>query len=211
MITEEELSNRLLEKFGRNEPIFTSEIIDVWKEYSRPRVFQLLKEFVDSGIIVKNMTGVYYFPTTRVTGKQSVLNRQKVMDKKYVYYGEMIFGYYSGLTLLNGLHLTTQMPFHIELVTSRTSTPVRKIWHGKASLTVRRSKVPITNKNVHTLMLLEAFTEMGRPLEKEETAYMREFVELRGVKEEDVLRYAKHFPAHTLESLLGTGMKNIFA
>jgi hypothetical protein len=211
MASKEELAGRLLKKFGHDVPIFTSEIIGAWKEYSRSRVFQLLNELLKDGTIVKNRSGIYYFPTTRVTGKRSTLDHEKIVDKKYVYHGEMTFGYYSGISLLNGLHLTTQMPFHTELVTSKASTPVRKIWHGRASVTVRRSKVPISNKNVHALMLLEAFTEIRRPLDEEETEYMREFVELKKIKKEDVLRYAKHFPAHALNSLLGTGIKNVFA
>lgn len=211
MITKEKLVQRLLKKYGHNEPIFTSEIIDTWKEYSRPRVFQLLKELLNDGTIAKEDVGIYYFPTVMLTGKRSVLGRRKITNKKYIYRGEAVFGYYSGLTLLNELHLTTQMPFDIELVTSKTSASVRKIRISNSTVTVRRSKIPISKKNVYTLMLLEAFTEMRQPLNKKETDYMKEFVGTYDIKKEDVLRYAKHFPAHTLESILGTGLNNVFA
>lgn len=43
---------RLRNRFGVNQPIFTSEILEEMSEYSRPRVFQLLKkaeqEFYDT-------------------------------------------------------------------------------------------------------------------------------------------------------------------
>lgn len=209
-ITKEELAERLLKKFGYNEPIFTSEIVDNWGEYSRPRVFQLLKELLKENLITKSDTGVYYFPTVMVTGKLSVLGRQKIMDKKFIRYGEETFGYYSGISLLNGLHLMTQMPFHIELVSSKASANIRKIKISNSEVTVRRSRVPITKKNVHALMLLEAFTEMRRPLDKEEAGWIREFVEIKNIKEEDVIRYSRYFPMHTLESLFGTGIRNVF-
>ena len=211
MVTKEKLAERLLKKFGHNEPIFTSEIIKIWKEYSRPRVFQLLKELLKDGAIAKNRFGVYFFPTQLREGEWTIIGRDQILEKKFIRRGETIYGYYSGLSLLNGLHLITQMPFDLEIVTSRTSATVRKINTGKATLTVHRSKVPITNKNVHTLMLLEAFTEFRSPLNKKEAGYIREFVELKNIKEKDVLHYARYFPAHALESLLGTGMKNVFA
>ncbi|MDR0335185.1 MAG: hypothetical protein LBH69_04800 [Methanomassiliicoccaceae archaeon] len=211
MVTKEELADRLLRKFGTNEPIFTKEVIRSWKEYSRPRVFQLLKELLKDGVIARSEYGVYYFPTIMLTGKRSVLSGWKITNKKFIHHGEAIFGYYSGLTLLNGLHLTTQMPFDIELVTSKTSASVRRVKVSTSFVTVHRSRVPITKKNVYALMLLETFTEMRRPLNKKEAGYIREFVELKQIREEVVLRYAKHFPAHALENILRIGEKNVFA
>lgn len=35
--------NRLKNKFGVNEPIFTNEILNEMNDYSRPRIFQLIK------------------------------------------------------------------------------------------------------------------------------------------------------------------------
>ena len=42
-IEKEKLVKRLERKFGKGEPIFTKEIMETWKEYSRARVFQLIK------------------------------------------------------------------------------------------------------------------------------------------------------------------------
>ena len=210
MVTKEKLAERLLKKFGHNEPIFTSEIIRIWKEYSRPRVFQLLKELIEEGTITRGYPGVYYFSTELFKGKRTGLSFQRVIEKKFIRRGENTFGYYSGLKLQNGLHLITQMPFDLEIVSSRTSAPVRKISNGKAVFTLHRSKVPITNDNVQTLKLLQAFTDLGERPSKKQTGYIREYVELYNIKEKDVLHYARYFPAHTLELILETGVKNVF-
>jgi len=211
MVAKEELAGRLLKKFGHNEPIFTSDIIKIWKEYSRPRVFQLLRELIEEGTITRGYPGVYYFSTEWYKGKRTSLSFQKVMENKFIRRGEKVFGYYSGLKLLNAMHLITQMPFDLEIVTSRTLTSVRKIDNGKAVFTVHRSNVPITDDNIDTLMLLQAFTDIGQIPSKKQTAYLREYVELCNIKEKDVLHYARYFPAHALERLLETGMKNVFA
>ena len=54
---------RLKNKFGVNEPIFTSEILEEMKEYSRARVFQLLKKAEEEEKIIKFDNGIYYIPT----------------------------------------------------------------------------------------------------------------------------------------------------
>jgi len=209
-VSKEELAERLLKKFGYDEPIFTSEILDSWKEYSRPRVFQILKELMGENKIVKDEAGIYYFPTKIMTGEQMVLGRQQIIDKKFITYGKEIFGYYSGMKLLNGLHLTTQMPFQIELVSSKASAKVRKVKVKNFAITVRRSRVPINKNNVHALMLLEAFAELRRPLEREEVGWIKEFVKLKNIKEEDVLFYSRYFPRHTMKNLCKTGMGIMF-
>ncbi|MCL1905151.1 MAG: hypothetical protein FWG19_03405 [Methanomassiliicoccaceae archaeon] len=211
IVDKEELADRLLKKYGHNEPIFTSEIFEAWKEYSRPRAFQLLKELVEEGIIKKEDAGTYYFSRTTLTGEQSVLGRKSIIDKKFIEHGEEVFGYYSGFTLLNDLHLTTQMPYQIELVSSKASAPVRKVEINNFPITVRRSRVTINKKNVGALMLLETFNELDRPLKNNELWGIKEFVKQENVKMEDVILYSRHFPEKAVKNLLGTGLTNVFA
>ncbi|MCL1984375.1 MAG: hypothetical protein FWG58_03120 [Methanomassiliicoccaceae archaeon] len=210
VVDKEELIGRLLKRFGENAPIFISEIAEEWGEYSRSRVFQLLREMLKDGMIAKGDNGIYYLPTVTLTGQRSVLGHEDIIDKRFIYSGDDIFGYYSGLSLLNGLHLTTQMPFRIELVTSNASATVRKIEVDGFPITVRRSKVKISKKNVYALMLLEAFTEMRRPLKGREIVYMKEFAESRKIRKEDVVRYSRYFPLYTMKSILDTGLDNVF-
>jgi hypothetical protein len=208
----EQLVKRLIKKFGYNEPIFAAEIVDTWKEYSRPRVFQILKELVKEDVITKDGPGVYYIASfIESLGKKRSIGRQQILDKMFIQDRGKMYGYYAGITLLNGLYLTRQMAFDIEVVSSKASAVVRKVKVQNSYVTVRKSRVPINKKNVYTLMLLEAFTRMKRPLYGKELLGIREFVKLRNIAEEDLIRYARYFPAHTMESILETGMENVFA
>jgi hypothetical protein len=103
----EKLIERLKEKYGCNEPIFTVEILSAWSEYSRPRVFQLLKGATAEGLLVRFAMGIYYIPTMTFLGKPSSLDPQKVIEKQYIESGGEVYGYYSGMTLLNGALLWT--------------------------------------------------------------------------------------------------------
>ena len=74
---------RLKKKFGENEPIFTSEILEEMCDYSRPRVFQLLKKAEQEETLIKFDKGVYYIPTNTRYGK-SIISVEQVIKKKYI-------------------------------------------------------------------------------------------------------------------------------
>ncbi len=61
--------DRLKNKFGVNQPIFTYEILEEMKDYSRPRVFQHLKKAEQDQTLIKFDKGVYYIPTKTRYGK----------------------------------------------------------------------------------------------------------------------------------------------
>ena len=72
---------KLKDVFSANEPIFTEEILAVFTEYSRPRVFQLINKAEKSGEIVRFDTGVYYLPTITEFG-MSKITAEQVVEKK---------------------------------------------------------------------------------------------------------------------------------
>jgi hypothetical protein len=209
-VDRQELISRLANGFGYNEPIFTTEIQGSWREYSRPRIFQLLADFEREGVIARSGAGVYYLPTQTLLGA-SVLGNRKIIDKKYIRSGDSVYGYYTGLKLLNELRLTQQMPARLEVVTSKASAQVRSVKIGESIVTVRKSRVPVDKNNVAALILLEAFNEVGRSLTPNEARGIREFVEERALKTRDVFRFADNFPAKAIRNLIGTGVENVFA
>lgn len=74
---------RLRKKFGVDQPIFTNEILEEMSEYSRPRVFQLLKKAEQEEKLIKFDKGVYYIPTETRYGK-SLISVEQVIMKKYI-------------------------------------------------------------------------------------------------------------------------------
>ena len=208
----EQLLERLADKYGYNEPIMTEEILANWSEYSRPRVFQLLKKFDEEKRLIKYENGVYYLPTKTILGKPSVLSRRQVLEKKYIKDGGDVFGYYSGLSLLNMLGLTNQVPAKPEVVSSKASAIVRKIPYGNQYAVVRKARMPITSDNVSALELLEAFYAIPQYwLDDRALNNIREFVRVYNVKQNEVFKYAGAFPAKAIKNLLYVGVQNVFA
>ena len=54
------LIERLKTKFNTNEPIFTNEILDLLKEYSRAYVFRLINQAKKEGELLYFEKGIYY-------------------------------------------------------------------------------------------------------------------------------------------------------
>jgi hypothetical protein len=206
-----ELVNKLIERYGYNEPIFTEEIMSAWSEYSKTRVYQLLKKCVGDGLLCKFDTGVYYVPTKTILGKPSCLGLRQVVEKKYIRNGEEVYGYYAGLTLLNALGLTTQMPNTLEVVTSKETTRVREAKIRNSTVILRKARTGITKENVYVMILLEAFNATSRLLESDELKRIRDFVQTSGIRIKDIFAYAGVFPGKAIKNLLNNGVENVIA
>ena len=95
---------RLRNKFGVNQPIFTSEILEEMSEYSRPRVFQLLKKAEQEKTLIKFDRGIYYIPTETRYGK-SLISVEQVIRKKYISDKDNVFGIYGGLQMQQSVNV----------------------------------------------------------------------------------------------------------
>ncbi|MDR3318819.1 MAG: DUF6088 family protein [Clostridiales bacterium] len=205
-----DLVNRLIKRYGYNEPIMVSEVSKMWSEYSRPRVFQLLKELTRDETIKRFDMGIYYVPIDTVIGKSS-LDPSKVIEKRFIRSGNELYGYYTGLLLLNELGLTTQMPYTLEVVTTKETTRIRKVEVGKARVLLRRAKTPITKENVPVLQLLDMFKDTDELLEKYQIARISEFIKRGNIKIDDIYKYAPLYPKRTIENLFNSEVRYAFA
>jgi len=199
-----ELIKRLKGEFGSNEPIFTEEILSIWSEYSRPRVFQLLKELCTSGKIAKYALGIYYFPEPSFWGAPLPLDAVKVAEKWYLKADGKILGYYSGLTLLNMTGFTNQVPNVREIVTMKETTRVREIKIGKTRFLIRRAKMSITEENVPLFQILEIFDRIDGPLERYQSDNMVSLLNDGRIDAKLLDECAKCFPKRALKNLKKT-------
>ena len=209
-IEKEKLVKRLERKFGKGEPIFTKEIVALWSEYSRARVFQLIKILCDDGTLMKDIRGTYYFPEEAFWGGTWSLETGKIIEKRYLRVNGKIIGYYSGMTLMNAAGFSNQVPNTPEIVTMNESAKVRWVNIGKARVILRRAKIKITEKNAPVMQLLEIFNQYDKPLAK----YQKEnLISLVGGKiDENMLKEcAKCFPKRALENFKKSEVYDVLA
>ncbi len=204
---------RLRNKFGVNQPIFTSEILEEMSEYSRPRVFQLLKKAEQEETLIKFDRGIYYIPTETRYGK-SLISVEQVIRKKYISDNDNVFGIYGGLQMQQSFMLTYQIPTTIEVVTNNETMWVREMKLRNRNIILRKSRFPITKENVDVYTILELFSNIDVRKYLDDALVQKEiigFIKDRGIKCKDVYALAGAFPSKTTRNIMESGIINEFA
>lgn len=190
----------LQDTFGTNEPFLTGEI--QFQDYSRPWLYKELNKLCDEGKLIRYERGIYYIPTQTVFGP-SLLDPNKVIIKKYIRSGSDVYGYYSGITFLNQLRLTTQMPNTIEIYTNNEQSKARDITVGSQEVLVRRARTPITKDNAAVLSFLELMnTVPAQFIMDERKTIIERFIAENGITRKAVSEYAPLFPDKAIRTLV---------
>lgn len=206
-----ELINKLKTKYGTNEPIFFEEIADVVGNYTRGRIYQLIKPALESGELVRFGYDCYYIPTQTPFGI-SLLNPRKIIEKKYISNDGEIFGYYTGLTLLNSFGVTTQMPNILEIYTNNESTKSRRVEIDNQAVIVKRARATINNSNYREMMILELFNLAGEQLKDYDTARkVIDYINQNNIRIKDIMRYADSVPNRAIANFMTSEVPNAIA
>ncbi len=205
------LIERLKEKFAINSPIFTSEILETFSEYSRAYVFRLIDKAEKNGELICFDTGIYYIPAKTIIG-DSTITVEDVVLKKYITFNGDIYGVYSGLNLYNMFSLTTQMPNTIEIITNNESTRCRKINIDGRTIILRKSRCKIDSTNVYAYSILQLISDVDNLKNVDESIRKSivKYMKVNKVKDYDLISLLKFFPAKTTKKLLCSGVLNGF-
>lgn len=204
---------KLKDKFGVNQPIFTNEILEELSEYSRPRVFQLLKKAEQEQSIINFDKGIYYIPIDTRYGK-SLISVEQVVRKKYISDKGEIFGIYGGLQMQQSFLLTYQVPTAIEVITNNETMWVRETKLKNRSIILRKSRLTITNDNVDAYTLLELFNNIDVKRYLKDELSQKEVIDFardKAIKAKDVCLIAGAFPSKALRNIVGSGIVNELA
>ena len=203
----------LKDKFGINEPIYLEEID--YENYSRPWVLRELRKLIENEELKRFDKGIYYFPIKREWG-DSIIDTDKVIERRFISDGNEVYGYITGLSLWNKSGLSTQVPNLLEVSTNKESTRVRDIYVGFLRVRARKSRTEITKDNVRTLQLLDLMNIMQSPatMDEMERTMLKKFAEkakAAGVTKETISQYAGLYPATALKNLIESGVIYEFA
>lgn len=201
----------LSEKFNRNEPIFTNEILDCFQDYSRAYVFRLIKKAVEKQELVYFDSGVYYLPTQSSIGL-STITAEDVAKKRYIGDGKEVYGIYSGLNLQNIFSLTTQMPNVLEIVTNRETTRCRQVEIDGRRFVLRRSRCMINKENIDAYKILQLFSEIAPDvcIKQQVRSALCSYMKEKKVGLNDIVSLANVFPAKAMKNLILSGVFNEF-
>ena len=206
-----ELVKCLKTQYGENTPIFFEDIANVCSGYTRGRVYQLIDAAMNSGLLAKAGYDCYYIPTTTPFGK-SLLNPRKVIEKKYVSNKGEVYGFYTGLALLNSFGITTQMPNVIEVFTNNEATKSRRVTINNQTIIVKRARATINNANYKEMMLLELFNLADiSSIDARATQKIVDYMKQNNISIQGIMKYAKFVPARAIKNFMSSEVQNAFA
>ena len=206
-----ELVKCLKTQYGENTPISFEDIANVCSGYTRGRVYQLIDAAMNSGLLAKAGYDCYYIPTTTPFGK-SLLNPRKVIEKKYISNKGEVYGFYTGLALLNSFGITTQMPNVIEVFTNNEATKSRRVTINNQTIIVKRARTTINNSNYKEMMLLELFNLADiRSIDARATQKIVDYMKQNNISVQGIMKYAKFVPARAIKNFMISEVQNAFA
>lgn len=206
-----ELVKCLKTQYGENTPISFEDIANVCSGYTRGRVYQLIDAAMNSGLLAKAGYDCYYIPTTTPFGK-SLLNPRKVIEKKYISNNDEVYGFYTGLALLNSFGITTQMPNVIEVFTNNEATKSRRVTINNQTIIVKRARTTINNSNYKEMMLLELFNLADiRSIDARATQKIVNYMKQNNISVQGIMKYAKFVPARAIKNFMSSEVQNAFA
>lgn len=192
--------NYLSDTFGVNEPIFSADI--KFEDYSKPWIAKQLSSLCESGRLVRFERGIYYIPVNTPFGK-SLLDPNKVIERKYIMDKGVVNGFYSGMTALNKFGLTTQMPNTVEICTNNETSKLRNIKVSNQNVVLRRSRVKITNDNLNVLNILDLMNNVPSGFfDNDRRAVIKQFINSNGITRNSLLEYAPDFPDKVFRNLV---------
>lgn len=206
------LKSYLLENYGYNEPIFLNDLtIDGLSENA---VRQSVKRLVANGFLERYDSGIHYIPKQGGFLGKNYLDSFLVIMRKYVRSKSETYGYVTGISFVNQLGLTTQMPAIIEIVTNREATNGRMITVGNQKVRIKKSAVTVTNSNAELLQLLDSIgqAEKYTELSMEETIdAMLSYVKKKRFTKEQLSKVSSALIGSTAKKLIEWGIIYEFA
>ena len=194
------LYDSLLKEYGYNEPILINEI--QFQGYSRPWINKEINRLCDKNKLVRFEKGIYYIPKQTLLGN-SILNPNKVIEKKYIRSNKDIFGYYSGYYLLNQLGITEQMPNIIEIYTNNESSKARDVRVGSQTVRLRRARTAVTSENAAVLTFLELMNIIDTDcFDEEKRQVVTEYILKNKISRRDITRYAPAYPDRAMRAMI---------
>lgn len=195
--------NELKLKFNPDEPILVGDIEKIYPERSRPWIDKAIKTMTDNNQLKRFSAGVYYIPRKTVLG-DSVLNPNKVIEKKYIKNKNKVFGYLGGTSLLNSFGLTTQVPNTVTVISNNESTRGRKIKIGNQPVYLCKSPADVTESNFKILQFCEIIKLIDfNSLDKIEIKNLEKYIEDNNITISSIAEYCVYFPDSVSKKILG--------
>lgn len=204
--------NTLFEYLKKNykydNPIFLCDI-DI-KGLSDNNLRQQIKHLTDAGYLLNYTTGIYCF---KYDGEPKI-DTKKIIESKYIYRNHNHFGYYSGLTFLNQIGISNQVPNTKEIVSNNSQAIVKNIIINNNKLIVRKPRVKVDNSNAYLLPYLESLVTLNDYDDNDiqtSNFLLKRYAIKYNITKKLADNFIDKFPIKIYKTIYERGEKNVFA
>lgn len=199
----------LLQTFGKNEPIFVSDI--KYNGMTENNIRQQILYCVSSGKLSRYDTGIYYIPEDSIFKSGSQLSQNYVIEKKFLISDNERFGYISGINFANIIGITSQVPTSYEVVSNKASKEYRETKLASSKIILRKPRVEINAANYKSLQFLDLLKDIdlyseleGKELNKKIISYMNKV----GITFSDLKDFLSLYPDKIYRNMYNVGVLN---
>lgn len=203
--------NYLKETYGYGTPIFIKDIRIGGK--SKSSIRKDLSRGVEKGLIVRKGQGIYCFKEedSFVDG----VTFEEILNKKYIKndYGLPglnidVYGYISGLSFLNQIGISQQVPAVIDIVTNNTSC--KRLFKLKNRVAIlRKGKITINRFNYKALQFFDLFYYLDSEEVRENRKILVNYIQ-KNLTKVDFERYINLYPTKTIKLIVKEGFVDVF-
>ena len=212
-----EIVSYLTSIYGYDTPIFLKDV-RIGKK-SKAAIKEEFYRAYKKGEIVREGPGVYSIANKNNDFVSSgVVTFEKIIEAKFMYekncvdeYKELfVCGYYSGLTFLNQIGMSQQVPAILEITTNRTSSKKRNYVALSRIAIIRKSRTTINCTNYKILQFLDMFYFVSMDEVKENKQLLRNYIINNGLSKRDFSQYIGLYNDNTLKKIVEGGLIDAF-
>ena len=197
-------------KYQPNEPIFLSNLSIEGISYNNLR--QQIKKLVDSGLLVRYDTGIYFIPEPSIFKSGSQLSFNRVVKEKYLLdESREQCGYISGVYFANAVGLTTQVPMKYDVVTNKATKDYREVKLAQSTIIVRKPKIEVTSTNHLTLQFLDLIKDIDSLSELKGLSLnnkLRDYIQKANLEFKEIEKYLDYYPDKIYKNMYKVGILN---
>ena len=206
--------NYLTEIYGYDTPIFLKDIRIGRKSKTaiRQEVFRATK----NGELERKGNGIYFIRGKRDFGSgvifDDVLKRKFIYSKNAPVGFEELFveGYYSGMTFLNMLGISEQVPAIPEITTYRTCSKKRFYTMGDSFAIIRKGKTVITFQNYLMLQFLDMFHFVSREDIRNNKVLIKAYIKEKQLAKQQLNQFIGLYSQQTMKKIVEEGLLDAF-
>ena len=210
-----DLVNYLTSIYGYDAPIFIKDVRIGRK--SRTAIREEFYRAYKRGELNKDGPGVYSIVNKSDELKPSV-TFEKILYDKFLYdvpfpKGMDAFyvkGYYSGLTFLNMIGISQQVPAILEVTTNNTSSKKRYYSALRRVAIIRKARTEITFQNYKILQFLDMFHFLSLDEVKENKELICKYIKENELSKFQFSQYISLYSTQTMKKIVEGGIINAF-